>query len=63
MSVIIETSLGDLEIDLYTDQCPKATENFLKLAKGKYYNDLRFFEVHKNFLAKTGDPSHSGKGG
>jgi hypothetical protein len=23
MSVLLETSLGDLEIDLYTDQCPK----------------------------------------
>ena len=63
MSVIIETSLGDLEIDLFYEECPIASENFLKLAKAKYYNDLRFYEIHKNFLARTGDPSHSGKGG
>jgi hypothetical protein len=24
---------------------------------------MRFFEIHKNFLARTGDPSHAGKGG
>ena len=63
MAVIIETSLGDLEIDLFYEECPVACKNFIKLAKAKYYNNLRFFEIHKNFLARTGDPSHAGKGG
>ena len=30
MSVIIETSKGDLIVDLYVDDCPKAATNFLK---------------------------------
>ena len=32
MSVIIETSKGDLVVDLYVDDCPKAATNFLKCA-------------------------------
>jgi peptidyl-prolyl cis-trans isomerase-like 4 len=30
MSVILETSKGDLVVDLYVDECPKAATNFLK---------------------------------
>jgi peptidyl-prolyl cis-trans isomerase-like 4 len=45
MSVLIETSLGDIVIDLYTKECPLACENFLKLCKIKYYNNCLFYEV------------------
>lgn len=63
MSVLLETSLGDLVIDLEVQQCPKTCENFLKLCKTYRYNYLTFFSVQKNFLAQTGDPSNSGNGG
>jgi peptidyl-prolyl cis-trans isomerase-like 4 len=43
MSVLFETSLGDLVIDLEVDQCPKTCENFLKLCKVYYYNLNAFF--------------------
>lgn len=33
MSVYIETSAGDVVVDLYTDECPLACKNFLKLCK------------------------------
>jgi cyclophilin family peptidyl-prolyl cis-trans isomerase len=33
MSVYLETSAGDIVVDLYTDECPIASENFLKLCK------------------------------
>ena len=33
MSVYIETSIGDVVVDLYTDECPLASKNFLKLCK------------------------------
>ena len=33
MAVLLETSKGDLVVDLYTDDCPKASSNFLKLCK------------------------------
>ena len=45
MAVLLETSLGDLVIDLYTDNCPLATKNFLKLCKLKFYNGALFYDV------------------
>ena len=43
MSVLFETSLGDIVIDLEVDSCPKTCENFLKLCKVYYYNLNSFF--------------------
>ncbi|KAG6919769.1 hypothetical protein DXG01_001608 [Tephrocybe rancida] len=63
MSVLLETSLGDLVIDLEVDACPKTCENFLKLCKVYYYNLNAFFNVSKDFLAQAGDPSATGTGG
>ncbi|KAG5289918.1 RNA binding protein, peptidyl-prolyl cis-trans isomerase-like 4 [Histoplasma ohiense] len=56
MSVILETSLGDIVIDLLIDSSPKACENFLKLCKVKYYNFSPVYNVQKNFSFQTGDP-------
>ena len=33
MAVLLETSKGDLVVDLFTDDCPQAATNFLKLCK------------------------------
>ena len=33
MAVMLETSRGDMVIDLFTEDCPKTTKNFLKLCK------------------------------
>jgi peptidyl-prolyl cis-trans isomerase-like 4 len=38
MSVLVVTSAGELVIDLFVDDCPLASENFLKLCQIKYYN-------------------------
>jgi hypothetical protein len=43
MSVMLETSLGELVIDLEIDRCPRTCENFLKLCKIKYYALNAFF--------------------
>ncbi|XP_046327631.2 peptidyl-prolyl cis-trans isomerase-like 4 [Haliotis rufescens] len=63
MSVILETSVGDITIDLYTDERPRCCLNFLKLCKVKYYNFSLFHSVQKKLVAQTGDPSGTGKGG
>lgn len=63
MSVLLITSLGDIVIDLYTKECPKACLNFLKLCKIKYYNNCLFYDIQKDYLAQTGDPENTGKGG
>lgn len=33
MAVMLETSRGDLVVDLFTEDCPQTTKNFLKLCK------------------------------
>ncbi|KAI0758075.1 cyclophilin-like domain-containing protein [Fomes fomentarius] len=63
MSVLFETSLGDIVIDLETEACPKTCQNFLKLCKVYYYNLNAFFNVSKDFLAQVGDPTATGTGG
>lgn len=63
MSVLLETSLGDIVIDLYTKECPKTCLNFLKLCKIKYYNNCLFYDVQKQYVAQAGDPENTGRGG
>lgn len=55
MSVLLETSLGDMVVDLYHEEVPLACENFLKLCKLKRYNDGHFFSVEKGFVARACD--------
>lgn len=62
-SVLLETSVGDIVIDLYTKQCPRTSLNFLKLCKIKYYNFSPFHNVQKDFMVQTGDPTGTGTGG
>jgi len=63
MAVLMETSLGDISIDLEVDRCPVACKNFLKLCKIKYYNNCIFHSMQRDFVAQTGDPTNTGKGG
>ncbi|XP_037450717.1 peptidyl-prolyl cis-trans isomerase CYP59-like [Triticum dicoccoides] len=62
-SVLIITSVGDIDVDLHTDKCPLTTKNFLKLCKIKYYNGCLFYRVDRDFLAHTGDLTGTGTGG
>ena len=63
MAVVIETSLGNLVVDLYINERPKSCENFLKLCKIKYYNYCLFHSVQENLVAQSGDPTGTGRGG
>ncbi|KAI1945272.1 Peptidyl-prolyl cis-trans isomerase-like 4 [Ophidiomyces ophidiicola] len=56
MSVLLETSLGDIVVDLLVDSAPKACENFLKLCKIKYFNFSPIHSVQKSFSFQAGDP-------
>lgn len=63
MSVVIETSIGDITVDLYLKERPKACLNFIKLCKLKYYNFNLFHTIQRNFIAQTGDPEGIGNSG
>ncbi|GAX85095.1 hypothetical protein CEUSTIGMA_g12515.t1 [Chlamydomonas eustigma] len=63
MAVLLETSKGDIVIDLFIDDCPITCKNFIKLCKLKYYNNCIFHNVQQNFIIQSGDPTATGKGG
>jgi len=63
MSVVVETTLGAFTVDLYVGARPKLCKNFLKLCKVKYYHFCLFHNVQAGFLAQTGDPTGTGRGG
>ncbi|KAK6950612.1 Peptidyl-prolyl cis-trans isomerase cyp6 [Daldinia eschscholtzii] len=56
MSALLETSAGDIVIDLLVDYAPKECENFIKLCKVKYYNFSPIHSIQQNFSFQTGDP-------
>ena len=45
----IETSMGNMDIILY-DETPKHRDNFIKLVKEKYFDDLLFHRIILNFV-------------
>lgn len=57
--VLIETEYGNMKILLF-DETPIHKENFLKLAKEGFYNDLLFHRVMKGFMIQGGDPQSKG---
>ena len=59
----IETNLGDLNIELFTEYAPKAVWNFIRLAQKGYYKGVAFHRNIKNFMIQGGDPSGTGRGG
>ncbi|GJP59232.1 hypothetical protein CLOP_g9957 [Closterium sp. NIES-67] len=63
MAVLVETSVGEMVLDLFADACPLASKNFLKLCKMKYYNHCLFHSVQRDFIVQTGDPTATGTGG
>ena len=53
MSVLLETSKGEIVIDLFVDKSPNACFNFLKLCQMKFYNDALFKSVQKDHITQV----------
>ena len=60
-SATLSTELGDIELDLFTTAAPKATQNFIDLAKKGFYDDVIFHRVIPGFVAQAGDGQHGKK--
>jgi cyclophilin family peptidyl-prolyl cis-trans isomerase len=52
----LKTSLGDIEIELFTDKMPVTAGNFIKLAKDGFYDGLHFHRVINRFMLQFGCP-------
>ncbi|XP_043225175.1 peptidylprolyl isomerase domain and WD repeat-containing protein 1-like isoform X2 [Amphibalanus amphitrite] len=62
-NAVIHTSLGDIHLKLFPNECPKTVENFCVHARNGYYNGHIFHRVIKAFMIQTGDPLGTGTGG
>lgn len=54
---------GEVVIELFEDQAPIATANFLSLVKKGFYDGVVFHRVLPRFMAQGGDPTGTGSGG
>ena len=63
--VVMETSLGNITIELAQDRAPISVENFLQYANDGFYDGLIFHRVIKTFMIQGGgfDTDMNQKGG
>ncbi|KAF9480335.1 cyclophilin-like protein [Pholiota conissans] len=61
--VILDTTVGEIEIELWSKEAPKACRNFLALSMEGYYDGVIFHRVVPGFLVQTGDKTGTGGGG
>ncbi|MBN2871248.1 MAG: peptidylprolyl isomerase [Campylobacterales bacterium] len=61
--VLLQTTQGEITLELYENIAPLAVENFTTHVKNGYYNGLTFHRIIKNFMIQGGDPTGTGAGG
>jgi peptidyl-prolyl cis-trans isomerase B (cyclophilin B) len=62
-SATFKTSRGEVVCDLFTQDAPKTVNNFVFLAREKFYDGTVFHRVIANFMIQGGDPTGTGRGG
>ena len=62
-SATFDTTRGKIVCDLYAQDAPKTVNNFVFLAREKFYDGTTFHRVIADFMIQGGDPTGSGRGG
>jgi cyclophilin family peptidyl-prolyl cis-trans isomerase len=57
----IATEKGDIEVELYSTDAPRAAQNFADLARKGFYDDVIFHRVIPGFVAQAGDGQYGKK--
>lgn len=60
--IVLETTLGRIEIELFPDM-PVTAGNFASLVRKGFYNGTIFHRVIDGFMIQGGDPTGTGRGG
>lgn len=63
IEAVMETSQGDICLELFPDQAPVTVANFVNLARRGYYDGLKFHRVINDFMVQGGCPQGAGTGG
>jgi peptidyl-prolyl cis-trans isomerase B (cyclophilin B) len=58
-----DTSKGKIVVDLFPKDAPSTVNNFVFLARDKFYDGTKFHRVIDNFMIQGGDPEGTGRGG
>src|SRR4029453_14948110 len=62
-SATFKTARGEIVCDLFAKDAPKTVNNFVFLAREKFYDGTVFHRVIDNFMIQGGDPTGTGRGG
>jgi peptidyl-prolyl cis-trans isomerase B (cyclophilin B) len=62
-SAAFNTSRGEILCELFAKDAPKTVNNFVFLAREKFYDGTVFHRVIPNFMIQGGDPTGTGSGG
>lgn len=62
-TAVFETSKGNIECQLFAEDAPVTVNNFVFLAREKFYDGTVFHRVIKDFMIQGGDPTATGTGG
>jgi peptidylprolyl isomerase len=63
VKALLETNMGNIEIELFEKDMPVTAGNFRKLVEKGFYNGVIFHRVIKDFMIQGGDPTGTGMGG
>jgi len=59
----LDTSRGTIVCDLFAKDAPSTVNNFVFLARDKFYDGTKFHRVINDFMVQGGDPEGTGRGG
>ena len=62
-TAVMETSAGEIRIELWPDKAPQTVGNFVGLARQGFYDDLVFHRIIHDFMIQGGCPKGTGTGG
>ncbi|KAI9825254.1 MAG: Peptidyl-prolyl isomerase cwc27 [Thelocarpon impressellum] len=61
--VLLQTTAGDILLELFAKQTPLTSRNFLQLCLDGYYDGTIFHRLVPGFVIQGGDPTGTGEGG
>jgi len=62
-NAVVTTTRGSFTVELLPEEAPLNVDNFIQLAKRRYFNGITVHRVVPNFVIQDGDPRGDGNGG